>query len=322
MKTIDASRPATASETGDVTVSICCLTHNHGAFIERALEGFLSQRTSFRYEVIVHDDASVDGASEVVRRWTERYPSLVRSIVQPENQWSRGVNPFAAFIWPRIRGRYVALCDGDDYWTDPFKLAKQVDYLERHPSCFGCFHPVRVVHDDDSQPEFVWPNAAAIPELFDGQTLTLDDLLTTNVIHAPSMVYRWRYHEDRYPGDLSKLLMPFDWFLHIQHAARGPIGMIPDVMAVYRKHAGGAWWEATHDVTKLYRRFGIEYFRFFRECSRSLGRTVSEPRLSQTLSAIIRAYLVAGDGDSLKQIAELSPDDFSRGVARLLAAAE
>jgi glycosyltransferase involved in cell wall biosynthesis len=308
------------SDTGDILVTVICITYNHRPFIADALESVCAQRTTFPFEVIVHDDASTDGTADIVRRHAARHPTIVRPVLQETNLWSQGVNPVTTCVWPRVRGTFVALCDGDDYWTDPFKLAKQVDFLTRQPGFGGCFHPVTVVHDDRSQPTSEWPTAEALPDLFAGRPLELDDLLLTNVIHAPSVMYRWRFRDQAYAGDLSKLLMPFDWFLHLQHAARGPIGMLPEVMAVYRRHAGGAWWDATHDVTKLYRRFGVEYFRFFRECSRSLGRTISEPRLSQTLSAIIRAYLVAGDGESLRQIADVSPEDFSRGVTCLLAA--
>ena len=290
-----------------IVVSVSCIAHNHRPFIEQALESVCTQRTDFPYEVIVHDDASTDGTADVIERYAGKYPGIVRPILQTENQWSQGINPVAAFVWPRIRGTFVALCDGDDFWTDPLKLQRQVEYLHRHPSYYGCFHPVRVVHEDGTQPDAVWPTSDAAPTVFNGQPLSLDDLMVTNIIHAPSVMYRWRFHEERYPGDLTPLLMPFDWFLNLQHAAKGPIGMLPETMAVYRKHPGGAWWDAGNDVTRLYLRFGVEYVRFFSECSRTLGRTIAEPRLGQTLAAIVKAYLLAGDVEALKRIEAVWP---------------
>jgi glycosyltransferase involved in cell wall biosynthesis len=305
------------SGTGDVLVSVSCITYNHRAFIADALEGVCSQRSDFAFEVIVHDDASTDGTAEIVRQYAARYPRIVRPVLQTENQWSRGVNPVTTFIWPRIRGVFVALCDGDDCWTDPLKLAKQVDFLQRNPSFGGCFHPVVVKHEDGSHPDVEWPDAAALPDLFAGRALQLDDLLETNVIHAPSVLYRWRFREEPYQGDLTRLLMPFDWFLNLQHAATGPIGMLTDTMAIYRRHPGGAWWEAGRNPSKLYRRFALEYVRFFAEVSRSLGRNIPEPRLSQTLAGIVRACLLAGDVEALNQIEALLPGAVGRGSRAL-----
>lgn len=133
-------------------VSICCLTYNHRPYISKALDGFLKQKVSFSYEVLVYDDASTDGTADIVRSYQKRYPHIIKPILQTENQYSRGItNPSGAFNFPRARGKYIAMCEGDDYWTDMEKLQTQVDYMERHPDCSLCFHSARILTVDGSR---------------------------------------------------------------------------------------------------------------------------------------------------------------------------
>lgn len=137
---------------GEPLVSICCLTYNHENYIRDALEGFLNQKVSFPYEILIYDDASTDGTARIVREYQEKHPDVIRPVLQTENQYSRGVtNPSGAFNFPRARGKYIAMCEGDDYWTDERKLPIQVDYLEKHPDCSLCFHSARIVTVDGSR---------------------------------------------------------------------------------------------------------------------------------------------------------------------------
>ena len=132
-------------------VSICCITYNHKEYIRDALDGFLSQRTDFPYEILINDDASTDGTADIIREYEQKYPEKIRALLQTENQYSKGItNPSGAFNFPRVRGRYVAMCEGDDYWIDPEKLQKQVDYMEAHPDCSLCFHSARIITVDGS----------------------------------------------------------------------------------------------------------------------------------------------------------------------------
>ena len=125
----------------DIMVSICCITYNQASYIRDALEGFVNQKTDFAYEVLIHDDASTDGTADIIREYADRYPDLIFPILQTENQYSKGLtNVSGTFNFPRARGKYIAMCEGDDYWTDDRKLQKQVDYLEANPGCSLCFH--------------------------------------------------------------------------------------------------------------------------------------------------------------------------------------
>ncbi len=114
-------------------VSICTLVYNHEPFLKECFEGFLMQKTNFAFEVLVHDDASTDNSAEIIREYTEKYPDIFKPIYQIENQYSKGVKVSATYQFPRAKGKYIAICEGDDYWTDPLKLQKQVDILEQNP---------------------------------------------------------------------------------------------------------------------------------------------------------------------------------------------
>ena len=119
-------------------VSICCQVFNQEQYLKDCLDGFLLQETQFPFEVLVHDDASSDQSPTIIRDYVNRYPGLFHPIYQSENQLSRHVNIWTSIQFPRAKGKYIAICEGDDYWTDPHKLQKQVDYLEAHPDTVMC----------------------------------------------------------------------------------------------------------------------------------------------------------------------------------------
>ena len=105
-------------------VSIACITYNHENYIRDAIEGFLMQKTTFPVEIIIHDDASADNTAQIVKEYTDKNSDLFIPIFQTENQYSQGNKPLANFVFPRAKGKYIAICEGDDYWTDPYKLQK------------------------------------------------------------------------------------------------------------------------------------------------------------------------------------------------------
>lgn len=131
-------------KTEEIMVSICCITYNHEKFVKYALEGFLMQKTNFKYEIIIHDDASTDNTKEIIQKYKEKYPDLIRTIYQSENQYSQG-KPFIENTFEIAKGRYLAICEGDDYWIDKKKLQKQVDFLEKKLEYSATYHNVIVV---------------------------------------------------------------------------------------------------------------------------------------------------------------------------------
>jgi len=145
--------------TGKPLVSICCDTYNHVAFIEQTLHGFLIQRTDFPFEIVIMDDASTDGTIEIIKKYISLYPNLFKPIFQKENKHRalvdqgcfNGFEPLLDYIFPKARGRYLALCEGDDYWTDPHKLQKQIEAMEANSKAVMSYHACNLLDEKTKQ---------------------------------------------------------------------------------------------------------------------------------------------------------------------------
>ena len=120
-------------------VTIRCIAYNQEAYIRDCLEGFVMQKTNFRFEAIVHDDASTDGTAAIIKEYAEKYPDIIKPILETENQYSKHDGSLGRIMDEHTHGKYVAYCEGDDYWIDPLKLQKQVDFLESHPDYSMCW---------------------------------------------------------------------------------------------------------------------------------------------------------------------------------------
>jgi glycosyltransferase involved in cell wall biosynthesis len=221
---------------------ICCITYNHEKFIAQCIEGFLMQETTFPVEIIIHDDASTDGTVEIIRAYQTKYPRLIRSILQKENQNSKGKLVFP-ISFEACRAEYVAMCEGDDYWTDPQKLAKQAAFLDTQPECVSCFHNAIMFSDDQSNAS---PDSSLNKR---GNRLmcrpgmktrfSQKDFFKGNVIPTCSVMFR-REAVGNLPPWFKKLSIG-DLPLHILCTEHGMAGYLQDVMAAYRLHPGGFW---------------------------------------------------------------------------------
>ncbi|MGI9249448.1 MAG: glycosyltransferase [Woeseiaceae bacterium] len=209
-------------------VSVCCTTYNHENYIREALDSFLLQETDFAFEIIVHDDASTDGTAEIVLEYASKYPGLFRTIIQDENQYSKGGLIYPRFVLPAARGKYIALCEGDDYWTDKTKLQKQVTFLENNPEYVITYTDCQPF-DDRGVVNIDYGGAKEDLESIDLKKATPIFTLTTcfrNVIdHLPQDLMSARY------GDF------IIWSL-LGHHGKGKY--LPDVLpAAYRVHDAG-----------------------------------------------------------------------------------
>ncbi len=273
-------------------VSVCITTYNHEPYIAQAIQGALRQETDFSYEVIIGEDDSADNTRAIVKSYAERYPRQIRLLLndranviyidgRPTGRWNL-VNTLA-----HARGQYVALCEGDDYWTSPHKLAKQVSFLDTHLECAVCFHNIKVIYEDEShEPHTHCPT--------DQKEISgLEDILKSNFIPTCSVMFRRGVVREL--PDWYYLVRMGDWPLHLMNAKKGKIGYIDQVMGVYRVHSGGAWSslsriEVIHEFIKFYHyanaHLGFRYERLIKTC------------LSDCYCTLATAY--ARDGDIAK----------------------
>jgi glycosyltransferase involved in cell wall biosynthesis len=214
-------------------VSIWCITYNHVNFIRDAIEGFLMQETTFSVEIFIHDDASTDGTAEVIKEYAEKYPKLFWTVLQKENQWSKGNKKILWDYLAQQRGEFVALCEGDDYWTSSHKLQKQVELLESDANASGTFHEVSMVCQDSGRVLDVRPRES------DPAQLVFDDIAERNPLFTCCLVYR-RSSCPSVPLWAAHLAMG-DWPLKLTLCEHGYLVKVAGNMAVYRRHAGGVW---------------------------------------------------------------------------------
>lgn len=231
-------------------VSVITLTYNQEKYIRQALDGILNQKTNFKFEVIVSDDCSIDKTAEIIREYAKKHPKMIKPILREKNI---GAAENSAQTFRIAKGIYIALCEGDDYWTDPEKLQRQVDFLDSHPDYSVCFHPVKIHFENGEEKDSLYPDPAR------DQEFTRRRLLKENYIQTNSVMYR------RQPSyaNLPTNVLPGDWFLHLYHARFGKIGFINRCMAVYRRHSGGIWWDSYHDQDRFWEINGLYLARFF-----------------------------------------------------------
>lgn len=213
-------------------VTVICLTYNHADYIRDALDGFVAQRVPWRIEVLVHDDASTDGTAGIVRHYEQLFPDLIRGVYQAENQYSKGVDIPETFLHPLVRGRYVALCEGDDYWTDPHKLEKQVAALEAHPEVDICAHRARRITGRRAC-GYVAP--VRRDRLIPAERVILGG---GSFVATGSLLCRREAYLQRTP---MREILANDYSLQIQCSLRGGMYYLHDCMSVYRRSVPGSW---------------------------------------------------------------------------------
>ncbi len=210
-------------------VSVRVLTYNQENYIAQCLDGILSQKTDFPFEVIIGEDCSTDNTRAICRSFKEKFPHIINLIENDTNLGpvGNGERTIAAY-----RGKYVAWCDGDDAWSDPHKLQKQVDILERHSNIAICFHPVKIIYEGSDKPPYISNPSQK-------QISTIYDLALNNFIHSPSVLFRRGLYDVNL--ELLKTDIARDYAVHLLNASKGDIYFINEVMAIYREHPKSAW---------------------------------------------------------------------------------
>lgn len=281
-----------------VQVSVCLIAYNHENYVAQALDSILAQQTTFDFEVIARDDASTDGTADILRDYERRYPGKVRLVLEPVNRFHdpEAKPVFGRVLAPLARGRYLATCEGDDWWTCPTKLQRQFDYMESNPETQLCCHAVKVVRGD---------GGTATELLTCGQEerdVTCDEVMenwarTTRdgvfSLHPSSCFSRretdlsyasgWRINATA--GDFIRMC----YFSHI-----APIHFMPDVMSAYRYLPADSWTaSAEQDASVLAR-----HYREFIETMAVIDElTGFEHHDAAMRGCIQRALLLAGMAD-------------------------
>lgn len=217
-------------------VSICSITYNHAPYIRQCLDGMLMQQTNFEFEIIINDDCSTDGTTEIIREYAAKYPDTIIPIFHDENQYQKGIRGmFAKFVFPKAQGKYIALCEGDDYWTDPLKLQKQVDFLETHPDYSLCFHNAVVHYEDGKTADHIFAELQT-------KEYNRKELLKSWVAPTASFVFSKDILSSSIyqKVEASKKLAYGDLPLILSASYCGKVYGMNQCMSIYRIHAGGA----------------------------------------------------------------------------------
>lgn len=213
-------------------VSISCITYNHEKYIKDAFEGFLMQETTFPVEILVHDDASTDSTSDIIREYESKYPAIFKVIYQTENQYSKKVKIGFTYQYPRVRGKYYATCEGDDYWIDPLKLQKQVNFIEKTPSCSMVFTGC-IIKKSNGERKIVQYN--------DLKIIDVDKYLESSFFMATAgLLFHRRFINAPKEGWMDKAFAG-DFILRYRALAIGVIGYINDITCIYNKGGEGSW---------------------------------------------------------------------------------
>lgn len=254
-------------ESDNLMVTVNCLVYNHEPFLRQCLDGFVMQKTTFKFEVIVHDDASTDRSADIIREYAERYPNIIRPVFEKENQYSKGVTRelLHIFFVPKCSSKYIAYCEGDDYWTDPLKLQTQVDFMERHPEYSICSHWYSIVERNktitDPQPIYY-----RVPYENDGAIKYHEFTYFKGWFTQPlTCLYRnvkslWEIPSEKYPFIVDTI-----FFYYVLKCGKG--ALLGKNMGVYRKHPGGIYSGAStlanckRNVNDFYCMYEVEHER-------------------------------------------------------------
>lgn len=225
-----------------IKVIIRCLVYNHEMYLRDCLEGFVMQKANFPFKAVVHDDCSTDGSAAIIREYAEKYPDIIEPIYEVENLYSKRDGSLGRVMARACDGRskYFALCEGDDYWIDPYKLQKQVDYMDSHPECTMTYTDVFVDSPQGrmsrAEQEELWGKVRCDDAIVDTEYVIMQG---AGAIHTCSLLFKANLRSD-FP-EAAKRCYVGDSPLEIFAALKGYLYGFSDVTAVYRYRAQGSW---------------------------------------------------------------------------------
>lgn len=226
----------------ELKVSVFCLAYNHEKYIRHCLEGFVMQKTNFRYEVLINDDASTDKTAEIIREYQEKYPDIIKPIYQKENQYSKGIKIIRGILSPLAKGKYFAFCEGDDCWTDENKLQIQFDFMENNKKYSACSHKTKVEYYDGG--------FSISPNFKKSKDITFEQIAFFGRIETSSFFMKREVYQSVPNLFRAKSFGDHQLFLH--SATCGKIRCINRVMSLYRKGIPGSWSDRTKTKEQIY----------------------------------------------------------------------
>lgn len=265
----------------DPEVSVSCATYNHEKYIANALDSFLSQVTDFPFEIVVHDDASTDKTAKIIREYEEKYPNIVRPIYEKENQYSKFDGSLERIITEKQRGKYIAICEGDDYWCDNKKLQKQYNYLTTHSECSLCCHNT-VIHDingNEAEKTFNdWKDVHILEdeEVFFGWN-----------VHTSSYFYNAQLRKEAFNGtnEIGSRFRFGDFVVLTILRNKGNIVSLPDVMSVYNLNiSNGAsvrYYKSNKKTEMETLRQRIDYLNEYNKITNNKFKEVVDSRIAE-----------------------------------------
>lgn len=277
----------------DVMVSIFCFTYNHEDYIARALESFVTQETTFPYEILIHDDASRDGTVKVIEEYEKAYPDIIKSVRQSINQYTKGV-PIDSFLIPEARGKYIAECEGDDFWTDSFKLQKQFDFMEQHPNCSLCMHGAVKVRASDEKEMGVLA-ASPTSRYFETREIIEND----NIFSTNSMFYLTE-HIKKAPAFIYKAPV-IDYPVTIWLSLKGDVYYLNENMSAYRVLVENSWTDQLMKTPEFINKHFNEMEAWLHKLDAYTNYTYSESISNQILANRFKSYRAQYDLKGAKQ---------------------
>jgi len=266
-------------------VSVLMLAYKHEKFIAQALDSVLMQQVDFDYEIVIGEDCSPDTTREILICYQQKYPDKIRLLLPEKNL---GMHDNFIQTFKACQGNYISILEGDDYWTSPYKLQKQVDFLDKNAECTICFHKAFVPNQDGSTGWLLSPKEQH------NKVFTLEDILScsNNMMPTASIMFRQGFINE-FPDWIYNVDL-IDWILQVFLAQHGNIGYLDEVLSVYRVHPEGNWsrknhLEATLELTKLF-----YYFSKYLELNSKNKRAV-RVTLSKYYGQVAMLYAQNGD---------------------------
>ncbi len=283
-------------DTRPIMVAIKCITYNHEPYIRQCLEGFVMQQTNFRFVAIVHDDASTDGTAAIIREYEEKYPDIIKPIYETENQYSKQDGSLRRIMNEAIDAtgcKYIALCEGDDYWVDPFKLQKQVDYMERNRDCSFCTHKAYLVDAETND----YLSISDVIEIKD--KYKIEDAIKGFGRYMATSSFLFRCEILSYIPNFVRISPCGDYTLPIVSCHFGYIGYLPEIMSSYRVGAKASLTTSWRGNFKKREEYNRRYDAMLLALDIDTGYKYSKLIKEESINLWVRTYLEYGMYENL-----------------------